>query len=71
MAPAKPKRSAFGRFMRVLGLLLLIAVLAAIIAGTVLLVTDAGQSTDVGDAIKDSINDQLNTLREIIEQRSQ
>ena len=68
--PARPKRSAFGRFMRVVGLLLLIALLAGLIAGAVLLVTDAGRSTDVGDFIHDQINEQINALRDIIEQNA-
>jgi eukaryotic-like serine/threonine-protein kinase len=63
---APPRRSGFGRFMRVLGILLLIAIIAAIIAGVVLLVTDAGQNTDVGELIKDELNDQINTLKDFI-----
>jgi len=67
--PAAPgrKRSFLGRLMRVIGLLLLIAVLAAAIAAVVLLVTDAGQGTDVGDAIRDTVDDQIQRLRDIIE----
>jgi hypothetical protein len=52
--------------MRVLGLLLLIAVLAAIIAGVVLLVTDAGQSTNTGDLIKDELDKQLQALQDFL-----
>jgi serine/threonine-protein kinase len=68
---AKPKRSAFGRFMRVLGLLLLIGVLAALIAAGVLLLTDAGQDTDVGDFIRDQINEQIDALEEFIRDNTQ
>jgi serine/threonine-protein kinase len=64
--PAAPRRSSAGRFLRVIGILLVIAVIAAIIAGVVLLVTDAGQSTDVGQLIKDQLNDQINSLRDFI-----
>jgi eukaryotic-like serine/threonine-protein kinase len=72
ITPAEPrKRSAFGRLMRVIGLLLLIAVLAGIIAGVVLLITDAGQSTDVGDFIKDNLDDAINSLRDFIQQNTQ
>ena len=72
VAPAaKPKRSAFGRFMRVLGLLLLIGVLAALIAGGVLLLTDAGQGTDAGDFIRDTINDQIDSLEHFIRENTQ
>ena len=54
--PAAPNRSArpSAGSCAVLGLLLLIGVLAALIAGGVLLLTDAGQDTDVGDFIKRS-----------------
>ena len=63
---SKPKRSGFGRTMRVFGLLLLIAVLAAVIAGIVLVITDAGQSTNTGDLIKDELSDQLNALKDFL-----
>jgi serine/threonine-protein kinase len=59
-------RSGLGRFMRFLGILLLIAVLAAIIAGVVLLVTDAGKSTDVGDFLREEVGDQIDALRDLI-----
>ncbi|MGI9020277.1 MAG: protein kinase domain-containing protein [Solirubrobacterales bacterium] len=68
---AAPKRSAFGRFMRVLGLLLVIGVLAALIAGGVLLLTDAGQSTDAGGFIRDQINDQIDSLEQFIRDRTE
>jgi eukaryotic-like serine/threonine-protein kinase len=67
---AAPQRSGFGRFMRALGILLLIAVIAAIIAGVVLLLTDAGQSTDLGQLIKDEVNDQINTLKDFLSTNS-
>jgi len=68
---AGPKRSGFSRFMRTIGLLLVIGILAAVIAGIVLLVTDAGQSTDIGDFIKDEINQQIDSIRDFIEQNTQ
>ncbi len=72
VAPAaKPKRSGFGRFMRVLGLLLLIGVLAALIAGGVLLLTDAGQGTDAGSFIRDQINDQIDAIEEFVRDNTQ
>ena len=49
------------------GILVLIAIIAAIIAAIVLLVTDAGQSTDVGQLIKDQVNDQINALRDFLQ----
>jgi serine/threonine-protein kinase len=60
------KRSAGSRFMRGVGVLLLIGVLAAVIAGVVLLVTDAGQDTDLGRLISDEIGQQIDNLREAI-----
>ena len=57
--------------MRVLGLLLLIGVLAALIAGGVLLLTDAGQDTDVGGFIQDEINDQIDSLEDFIRENTQ
>jgi eukaryotic-like serine/threonine-protein kinase len=68
---AKPRRSALGRFMRVLGLLLLIGVLAGLIAGGVLLLTNAGQETDVGDFIRDQLNEQIDALEEFIRDNTQ
>jgi hypothetical protein len=70
-AEARPRRSFMGHLMRVLGLLLLIGILAAVIAGVVLLVTDAGQNTDVGDFVKDQLNEQIDALRDFIEQQTQ
>ena len=78
-APAPPararqaprKRSAFGTLMRTLGALLLVAVLAAIIVAVVLLVTDAGQQTDLGELIKDNVDEQLQQLETFIEENTQ
>jgi serine/threonine-protein kinase len=71
-APARQaKRSAGSRFMRGLGILLLIAILAAIIAGAVLLLTDAGQNTDIGQTIKDNLNDQVQAIEDFIRENTQ
>jgi serine/threonine-protein kinase len=70
-AATPPKRSSMGRLMRVLGLLVLIGLLAAVIAGIVLLVTDAGQSTDVGDLIRDELDQQIDSMREFIQDNTQ
>ena len=63
--PARPKRSAAGRVARAIGVLVLIAVLAALIAGGVLLLTDAGQGTDLGQTIKDGIEDQIQAIEDV------
>jgi eukaryotic-like serine/threonine-protein kinase len=69
--PPRPRQSGFGRFMRVLGLLLLIGLLAAVIAGVVLLITDAGQSTDVGDLLREELGDQIDAIRDFIQANTQ
>jgi hypothetical protein len=66
-----PKRSAGSRFLRTIGILLLIAILAAVIAGAVLLLTDAGQNTDIGQTIKDNLNDQIQAIKDFIEENTQ
>ena len=68
--PAK-RRSAVGSLGRGLGVLLLIGILAAVIAGAVLLLTDAGQNTDVGDLLKQELDQQLDSLRDFIDDNAQ
>ena len=70
-ARAPRKRSGASRFFRALGVLLLIAVLAAIIAGAVLLLTDAGQDTGIGQTIKDNLNDQIQAIKDFIQENTQ
>ncbi|HEX6117015.1 MAG TPA: protein kinase [Solirubrobacterales bacterium] len=68
--PAK-RSSALGTVMRTLGALLLIAVLAAIIVAVVLLVTDAGQNTDIGELLRDTVDDQVQSLEDFIRENTQ
>jgi serine/threonine-protein kinase len=71
-APARPRsRSAGSRFLRTIGILLLIAILAAIVAGGVLLLTDAGQNTDVGQTIKDNLHDQIQAIEDFVRDNTQ
>ena len=49
---APRRRSAGARVFRAIGIVILIAVLAAIVATAVLVLTDAGQHTDLGESIK-------------------
>jgi serine/threonine-protein kinase len=65
-APAPRQRSGGGGVLRFIGVLILVAILAAIIAGVVLLVTDAGQNTDVGELISDQIDEQISNLEDFI-----
>jgi hypothetical protein len=70
-AQARPKRSGASRVGRAIGVLLLIAILAAVIAGAVLLLTDAGQSTDIGQTIKDNLSDQIQAIEDFIRNNTQ
>jgi serine/threonine-protein kinase len=63
---ARPRRSLGSRVGSAVGLLLVIGVLAAVIAGIVLLTTDAGQNTSGGELIKDTVNDQVQALEDFI-----
>jgi serine/threonine-protein kinase len=68
---ARQKRTAGSRVLRTIGILLLIAILAAVIAGAVLLLTDAGQNTGVGQTIKDNLSDQINAIEDFVRQNTQ
>ena len=70
-APQRPKRSAASRFWRAVGVLVLIGILAAVIAGAVLLLTDAGQQTDIGQLIKDGLDDQIQALEDFVRENTQ
>jgi eukaryotic-like serine/threonine-protein kinase len=65
-AESRPRQSALGRLGRGLGVIVVIAVLAALIAGVVLLITDAGQETDLGQLIKDNLQDQVQALEDFL-----
>jgi serine/threonine protein kinase len=68
VAPVEKQSSgAFGRFMRVIGVLLLIAVLAAIIAAVVLSLTDTGKDTGIGSLVKEQLGDQITTLKDFLQ----
>ena len=47
------------------------ALLAGVIAVVVLGLTDAGQNTDLGDFISDEINDQIDKLKELVQNNLQ
>jgi serine/threonine-protein kinase len=69
-AESRARRSGFGRFARGLGILILIGVLAAVIAGVVLLITDAGQQTDLGELIKDNLDEQIQALKDFVSENA-
>jgi len=71
-SPAPARRpSLAGRIARAIGILVLIAVLAALIAAGVLLLTDAGRSTDLGEFLRDDVSSQVDELRNLIERSSE
>ncbi|MGH2951989.1 MAG: hypothetical protein ACRDKX_08100, partial [Solirubrobacterales bacterium] len=70
-ADARPKRSMGGRLSRALGILVLIGMLAGVIAGAVLLLTDAGQSTDLGELIQTELDEQIDRLEQFIRENTQ
>jgi serine/threonine-protein kinase len=59
-------RSGFSRFMRAIGAVLMIAVVAGLIAAAILLATDAGQDTALGDYIGDNAKDAVQGLEDFI-----
>jgi serine/threonine-protein kinase len=67
---AKPKRSA-GGVVRAILLILLLALIAAIVAGIVILATDAGQSTDVGELLQDQVDTQIDKLEDYIRENTE
>jgi hypothetical protein len=62
-APRQPQRSAARRVRNAIGVLLVIAVLAALVAAIVLLTTNAGQNTNL---VKHDIPDQIQSLKDFI-----
>jgi serine/threonine-protein kinase len=67
-AAGKPKRSVAKRIRAAIGVLLVIAILAGVVAGIVLLTTNAGQNTDL---IKQTIPDTVKTVKEFINSHTQ
>jgi len=65
-----PRRSAASRIGRALGAVLLMIIVAAIVAGVILLVADSGQQTDLGQVIENGVNKQIQTLEDIIRENS-
>jgi eukaryotic-like serine/threonine-protein kinase len=66
-AARRPKRSAAKRVRSAIGVVLVIAILAAVVAAIVLLTTNAGQNTDL---IKHDIPDQIRTIKDLINSHS-
>ncbi len=64
--PAQQKPSGGSRFLRLWASSSWSPILAAVIAIVVLVATDAGQNTDIGNAISDEINEQIDKLEDLI-----
>jgi eukaryotic-like serine/threonine-protein kinase len=69
-AAARPRRSA-GGIVRAILLILLLALVAAIVAGIVILATDAGQSTDIGDLLQDQVDTQIDKLEDYVRENTE
>ncbi len=69
--PQRARRSFFGTLVRTVGAVLLIAALAALIVVVVLLITDAGRQTDVGELLRDNVDDQLQSLSDYIRRNTE
>jgi serine/threonine-protein kinase len=70
-AEQRPQRSAAARIGRALGAIALMILVAAIVAGVILLVTDAGQQTDLGQVIERGVNEQIERLEAIVRENAQ
>jgi hypothetical protein len=68
--PASRSRSTFSKLMRVIGGIILIALVAAIVAAVILLATDAGSNTDVAQYIRDNVNDQVDAIQQFIDEHT-
>jgi serine/threonine-protein kinase len=62
------KRSRLGSFVRGLLAVLMIAIVAGLIAAVILLATDAGQSSDIGRFISDNVDEQVQNIKDYINQ---
>ena len=64
----RARRSLASRLGSAIGIILVIALLAGVIAAVVLLTTNAGQNTDL---VKHSIPDQIQSLKDFINTHTQ
>jgi serine/threonine-protein kinase len=62
------KRPRFSSFVRGLFAILMIAIVAGLIAAVILLATDAGQSSDIGRFISDNVDEQVQNIKDYINQ---
>jgi serine/threonine protein kinase len=69
-APARRGEGFFAKLMRAIGALLLIALIAGVVAAVILLATDAGSNTDAGRFISDQLDQQIENIKDFIQQNS-
>ncbi len=61
------RRSRFSSFMRAVFAILMIAIVAGLIAAVILLATDAGQNTDLGQYIGDNFDQSIDDFKQFIQ----
>jgi len=62
--------SGFGGVMKAAGAIVLIAIVAALVAAVILLATDAGQDTDLGQFIGDTVEDSVSGIKDFIQENT-
>jgi len=67
---APRRRSGFSRFMGGIGAILIIAIVAALIAAVILLATNAGQESDVGQFIGENVQETVDLFAKFIEENT-
>jgi len=64
-------RSGAGGFMKALGAIVLIAIVAALVAAVILLATDAGSETELGQFVGDTVEESTQLISDFIQENSQ
>ncbi|HKJ35673.1 MAG TPA: protein kinase [Solirubrobacterales bacterium] len=68
--PPKKRRSVMSRLASAIGAIILIALVAGLVAAVILLVTDAGSNTDVGQFIGDTVDQTINNIEQFIRENT-
>jgi serine/threonine-protein kinase len=66
--PPQPKRKRRGRFSRFMALLFLFLLLATVVAALVIVNLDGSQAQDFEQVVNDRVQDQINGIRDLIDQ---
>jgi len=67
---ARSTSSGVSTFLKGLGAVLLVAAIAGLIAAVILLATDAGQDTDIGQFIGDNVNETIDKIQQFVTDNS-